>query len=35
MEHLVVAIARELRKMGKMPSQTNFQAYYELVRQKG
>ncbi len=34
MEHLVIAVARELRKMGKMPLQSNFQAYYELVRQK-
>lgn len=34
MEHLVIAVARELRKMGKMPLQSSFQAYYELVRQK-
>jgi SpoVK/Ycf46/Vps4 family AAA+-type ATPase len=34
MEHLIVATARELQKMGKMPSQTNFRNYYELMRQK-
>lgn len=34
MEHLIVATARELQKMGKMPSQTNFRDYYELIRLK-
>jgi SpoVK/Ycf46/Vps4 family AAA+-type ATPase len=34
MEQLIVATARELQKMGKMPSQTNFRSYYELIRQK-
>lgn len=35
MEHLIISVAREMRKMGKMPLQSNFQVYYELVRQKG
>lgn len=34
MEHLVVSTARELQKMGKMPSQANFRNYYELIRQR-
>ena len=34
MEHLVVAVARELQKLGKMPSQANFRHYYELIHVK-
>ena len=34
MEHLIIAVARELQKLGKMPSQTNFRNYYELIHQK-
>ena len=34
MEHLIIATARELQKLGKMPSQTNFRNYYDLMRQK-
>jgi SpoVK/Ycf46/Vps4 family AAA+-type ATPase len=34
MEHLIVATARELQKMGKMPSLSNFREYYDLMRQK-
>jgi SpoVK/Ycf46/Vps4 family AAA+-type ATPase len=34
MEHLIIATARELQKLGKMPSQANFRNYYDLMRQK-
>ncbi len=34
MEHLIIATARELQKLGKMPSQSNFRNYYEVIRQK-
>jgi hypothetical protein len=35
MEHLVLATARELQKMGKLPSKTEFGDYYELIRERG
>ena len=31
MEHLVIAVARELKKMGKVPSQTSFQGYISIL----
>ena len=34
MEHLIIATARELQKLGKMPSQSNFRNYYDLIRQR-
>ena len=34
MEHLIIATARELQKLGKMPSQAIFRNYYDLMRQK-
>ena len=34
MEHLIIATARELQKIGKMPSQANFRDYYDAIRQK-
>ena len=34
MEHLVLNVARELRKMGKLPAKTDFLEYYELIRER-
>jgi AAA+ superfamily predicted ATPase len=34
MEHLVLSVGRELQKVGKLPSQTEFRQYYELIRQR-
>ena len=34
MEHLVLSVGRELQKVGKLPSQTEFRHYYELIRQR-
>jgi adenylate kinase family enzyme len=31
MEHFVLAVARELQKMGKLPSRSDFRDYYELA----
>jgi AAA+ superfamily predicted ATPase len=35
MEHLVLAVARELQKMGKLPSRSDFREYYEVMRELG
>jgi hypothetical protein len=35
MGHVVVAAARELRKMGRLPSKAEFRGYYELTRDGG
>jgi SpoVK/Ycf46/Vps4 family AAA+-type ATPase len=32
MEHFIVATARELQKVGKLPSRSEFRDYYELIR---
>jgi hypothetical protein len=34
MEHLVLAVARELQKMGKLPSRSDFREHYELTRER-
>jgi len=34
MEHFVLATARELQKMGKMPSRSEFREYYDLTRER-
>jgi SpoVK/Ycf46/Vps4 family AAA+-type ATPase len=34
MEHFVRATARELQKIGKMPSRSDFQEYYDLTRER-
>jgi hypothetical protein len=34
MEHVVLAVERELQKLGRLPSKAEFQDFYELVRQK-
>jgi AAA+ superfamily predicted ATPase len=34
MEHFVLATARELQKMGKLPSRSDFREYYELTRER-
>ncbi len=34
MEHFVVATARELQKMGKLPSRSEFREHYELIRSR-
>jgi ATP-dependent 26S proteasome regulatory subunit len=34
MEHFVLAVARELQKMGKLPSRSEFREYYELTRER-
>jgi len=34
MEHFVLATARELQKMGKMPSRSDFREYYDLTRER-
>lgn len=35
MAHLIGGTARELQKMGKLPSQSDFQGYYALIRRQG
>jgi ATP-dependent 26S proteasome regulatory subunit len=32
MEHFILGISRELQKLGKMPSRSEFREYYELLR---
>ena len=32
MQHLIVAVNREFQKVGKLPSKTDFQEYYEFIR---
>jgi hypothetical protein len=32
MEHFILATARELQKLGRMPSRTEFREYYDLTR---
>ncbi len=34
MEHFVLATARELQKLGKLPSRSDFKEYYDLTREK-
>jgi SpoVK/Ycf46/Vps4 family AAA+-type ATPase len=34
MEHLIIATARELQKLGKMPSQATFRHYYAVMQQR-
>jgi AAA+ superfamily predicted ATPase len=34
MQHVIVATARELQKMGKLPAKTDFQNYYEMIRER-
>jgi len=34
MEHFVLATARELQKMGKLPSRSDFRDYYDLTRER-
>ena len=34
-DHLIMATARELQKIGKLPSKTDFREYYELIRERG
>jgi AAA+ superfamily predicted ATPase len=34
MEHFVLAVAREMQKMGKLPSRSEFREYYELTRER-
>ena len=35
MEHFVLATSRELQKMGRLPSRSDFREYYELTRERG
>jgi len=35
MERLVVAVARELQKMGRLATKGEFREYYELIRERG
>jgi DNA polymerase III delta prime subunit len=35
MEHFVLATSRELQKMGKLPSRSDFREYYDLTRERG
>jgi DNA polymerase III delta prime subunit len=35
MEHFIVATSRELQKMGKFPSRSDFREYYDLTREPG
>lgn len=35
MEHVIVATARELHKIGKLPSRADFLHYYDLIRERG
>jgi hypothetical protein len=34
MEHLILATARELQKMGKLPAKASFRDYYDLIRDR-
>ena len=34
MEHFVLATARELQKIGKMPSRSDFREYYDMTRER-
>jgi ATPase family associated with various cellular activities (AAA) len=34
MKHCVLAVARELQKMGKLPSRSDFREYYEFTRER-
>jgi hypothetical protein len=34
MEHCVIATSRELQKMGKLPSRSDFREYYDLTRER-
>jgi hypothetical protein len=34
MEHFVLATARELQKMGKLPTRSDFKEYYDLTRER-
>ena len=34
MEHLILATARELQKMGRLPTKSDFREHYELIREK-
>ncbi|HEY6352713.1 MAG TPA: AAA family ATPase [Candidatus Angelobacter sp.] len=34
MEHFVLATARELQKMGKLPTRSDFREYYDLTRER-
>jgi SpoVK/Ycf46/Vps4 family AAA+-type ATPase len=34
MEHFILATARELQKMGKMPSRSDFREHYDLTRER-
>jgi len=35
MEHVILAVAREVQKLGKLPSRAEFADYYELIRNPG
>jgi AAA+ superfamily predicted ATPase len=35
MEHFVLAVARELQKMGKLSARSDFREYYDLTRERG
>ena len=35
MPHLVLAVLREMQKMGKLPARTDFRQYYDLLRERG
>jgi hypothetical protein len=35
MEQLILAIVREVHKIGRLPSRAEFQEYYELIRERG
>jgi AAA+ superfamily predicted ATPase len=35
MVHFVLAVARELQKMGKLPARSDFREYYDLTRERG
>ncbi len=34
MEHFVLAVAREMQKLGKLPSRADFREYYEITRER-
>ncbi|HEY3341918.1 MAG TPA: ATP-binding protein, partial [Anaerolineae bacterium] len=35
MQQLVLAVLREMQKMGKLPARTDFRQYYDLLRERG
>ncbi len=35
MQHLALAVLREMQKMGKLPARTDFRQYYDLLRERG